>query len=126
MEWLSDASCRSMHAHFWYPPLESPTPNNYYTVGKMVCFRCPVWKDCLDASTKNAETWGMWGGLTPQERKGTAKVPHGTPEKYRLGCWCADCREASVRIHNKVDLSVIPRVGEDFDISEVIFNTSGD
>lgn len=126
MEWLADSACKGMHAHLWYPPLESPTPGNYYTVGKMVCFRCPVWEECLGASKKNSETWGMWGGLTPQERKGTARVPHGTPEKFRLGCVCKECREASVTTHNRVDLNKLPRSGEDFDISELIFVLSGD
>jgi len=126
MEWLAQAACKGMHAHLWYPPLESATPGNYYAVGKMVCFRCPVWQECLNEGISNTETWGMWGGLTPQERKGTARVPHGTPENARLGCTCASCREASVRVHNRVDLSVLPRRGEDFDISELIFVLSSD
>lgn len=126
MEWLADALCKGMHAHLWYPPLESPTPGNYYTVGKAVCFRCPVWRECLAEATKNEEVWGMWGGLTPQERKGTARVAHGTPEKFRLGCTCKDCRHASVRIHNRVDMDKLPKSSEEFDISELIFVLSSD
>ena len=121
MEWLRDALCKGVHAHIWYPPLEAPNPGNYYTVGKMVCARCPVWKECLASATKNNETWGMWGGLTPQERKGTARVACGTLENFRLGCECKECRKASMRVHNSVDLSKLPKHNEDFDISELIF-----
>ena len=126
MEWLRDALCRGVHAHIWYPPLESPNPHNYYTVGKRVCVRCPVWKECLSEATKNNETWGMWGGLTPQERKGTARVPCGTWESYRLGCGCKECRKASMRLSAPIDVDTLPRHSEDFDIQELIFVLSDD
>lgn len=126
MEWLQDALCRGLHAHIWYPPLEAPNPTNYYTVGKKVCARCPVWKECLAEATKNSETWGMWGGLTPQERKGTARVMHGTLENYRLGCPCRECKKAYFNNTANVDLSKLPRHGEDFDVSELIFVLSSD
>lgn len=121
MEWLRDALCHGMHSHIWYPPMEALNHHNYYAVGKMVCFRCPVWKECLTEATYNGETWGMWGGLTPQERKGTARVMHGTIERYRLGCICRECEKASRRFTNNADLNKIPRHGEDFDIQELIF-----
>lgn len=126
MEWLDDALCQGIHAHIWYPPLEAPNPGNYYSVGKKVCFRCPVWRECLDYAKDGNETWGMWGGLTPQERKGTARVVHGTVEKSRLGCTCIDCKRTAWRIYSKLDLSILPRHGEDFDISELIFVLSDD
>ena len=63
----------------------------------------------------------MWGGLTPQERKGTARVACGTLENFRLGCECKECRKSSMRVHNSVDLAKLPKHGEDFDISELIF-----
>lgn len=126
MEWLEDALCHGLHAHLWFPPLESPTPGNYYEVGKKVCFRCPVWKECLDEATRNGEVWGMWGGLTPQERRGTTRVAHGTVEKSRLGCICIDCKRTTWRIYNDLDLDKLPKSSEEFDISKLIFVLSDD
>lgn len=126
MEWLGRALCQGLHAHIWYPPLESPNPGNYYAVGKRVCARCPVWRECLENATENNETWGMWGGLTPQERKGTARVAHGTVENFRLGCECSECKKAYWTTNRSIDIDKLPRHGEDFDISELIFVLSDD
>jgi hypothetical protein len=34
---------------------------------KAICATCPVSKQCLSAGLN--EAWGIWGGLTPQERR---------------------------------------------------------
>ena len=121
MEWAKDALCRGKHYDLWYPPMDASSPNEYYTVGKLACHRCPVWKECLDAANANEETWGMWGGLTPQERKGTVKLQHYTVESFRKGCRCPQCREASVRIPNRADLSQLPKQGEAFNIKALLY-----
>lgn len=36
---------------------------------RMVCARCPVWRDCLRYALERRERWGVWGGTTPQERQ---------------------------------------------------------
>ena len=35
------------------------------------CVRCPVARDCLIYSFQNAEKYGIWAGLTVEERKRT-------------------------------------------------------
>lgn len=119
MEWMREALCRHKNADLWYPPLESSTPNDYYAVAKLACHRCPVWKECMQLGT--SETWGMWGGLTPQERRGTVKLQCGTVESYRKGCRCPQCREANVRIPNRADLSLLPAQGEQFDVKALLY-----
>lgn len=32
------------------------------------CFECPVQGDCLIYALQNNESFGVWGGLTPEER----------------------------------------------------------
>lgn len=36
---------------------------------KMVCRRCPVRRECLLYALENNEQHGVWGGMTPQQRK---------------------------------------------------------
>lgn len=36
---------------------------------KIICAGCPVAGDCLDAAMLNREEYGIWGGLTPTERR---------------------------------------------------------
>lgn len=41
----------------------------YYTEARDVCEGCPIRKDCLAHAMERKERWGMWGGLTPIERR---------------------------------------------------------
>ena len=116
--WMESASCRKRKNDFWYPPLDTDVPDNYYAIGREVCHRCPVWSSCLDAGID--EKWGMWGGLTPQERTAlTSATPkasvvrqHGSWIRYRQGCRCNDCVEAHNQPTNEINMSVIPNHGE--------------
>ena len=116
--WMVNASCRKRKNDFWYPPLDTDVPDNYYAIGREVCHRCPVWENCLDAGID--EKWGMWGGLTPQERtvltsdspKASVIKQHGSWIRYRQGCRCNDCVEAHNQPTNEINMSVIPEHGE--------------
>lgn len=121
MDWLDEAPCRGKHHDLWYPPLDAPSPSDYYAVGKLVCHSCPVWRRCATYGTN--EVWGMWGGLTPQERKGTAKIVHGTTESYRRGCDCGQCDRPTKP--TPVDLTKIPNQGSTFDIKVLLFDLIG-
>ena len=124
--WMEDALCRRIDNSFWYPPLDAPNPDSYYAIGRELCHRCPVWKDCLKTGTN--ETWGMWGGLTPQERtplitkspKPTALRPHGSWLRYRQGCRCSDCIDAHDKSTNSVNISVLPKWHEPIDDLELL------
>jgi hypothetical protein len=35
-------------------------------IAKALCAACPLQADCLD----NADTWGIWGGVTERDRQG--------------------------------------------------------
>jgi hypothetical protein len=113
-EWMSDALCKKRNNIFWYPPLEAKVPEQYYSVGRELCHRCPVWQDCLDAGID--ERWGMWGGLTPLERtvfssvkpSASAHKPHGSWIRYRQGCQCRSCLEAHEKQHENINMNAIP------------------
>lgn len=127
MEWAESALCRGLHPDLWYAPMDAPSPNDYYAVGKLVCHQCPVWEECLEYSKTSErgkqESWGMWGGLTPQERRGVTKLVHGTVEGYRRGCGCDTCRCSEVQ--TTVDLTKIPKKLEKFDVSTLLYELIG-
>lgn len=132
LDWLSKSLCKNRHIDLWYPPLDSDTPEKYYSVAKEVCRRCPVWKECLDNGV--TETWGMWGGLTPLERtvlhnktpKPTAIRIHGTWARYRQGCRCSECCATEETVTETLNMDSVPLMNEslgDLDILRfLLFN----
>lgn len=63
-QWMADAACRTHTVDHWF----SEVPGNSYAEAKAVCDRCPVRQQCLDYAL-NREDYGVWGGLTPRERR---------------------------------------------------------
>lgn len=124
--WMEEALCKRIDNSFWYPPVDSPTPEAYYSIGRELCHRCPVWEECLE--TGKNEVWGMWGGLTPNERavrfssfsKPSAVRPHGSWMRYRQGCACSDCVDAHDKPTNSVNISVLPKWHEPIDDLELL------
>ena len=119
-DWMTDALCRGKNSNVWFPPFETASPELHYAVARIVCHVCPVWDDCLSMGLK--ETYGMWGGLTPQERtplqkesRTTHLAEHGTVTRYRQGCHCDECDTANALrpMLSEVDMSLIPNAGEE-------------
>jgi len=113
-----DALCKRLHIDLWFPPLDADVPERYYSIAREVCKRCPVWVACLDDGIE--ERWGMWGGLTPQERTALTSVtprpavfkPHGTWTRYRQGCRCTDCLISEEKENDKINIKLIPKMME--------------
>lgn len=84
--WSDDALCFGLHSEMWYPPIikeERTAPEaQYYELGKWVCDICPVREQCSEAGAE--EEYGMWGGMTPKERRNGVYKPPKTylPEKH--------------------------------------------
>lgn len=117
-EWRRVSLCHKRNNNFWYPPLDADVPEHYYSIARELCRVCPVWEKCLSDGLK--EDWGMWGGLTPQERKvigNPAPKPssvrsHGSWLKYRQGCRCNDCLDGHNNNPKNVNMNVIPYMHE--------------
>jgi WhiB family redox-sensing transcriptional regulator len=121
MEWLDEAMCLGLHADFFFPPLDTKVPNQYYAVGKYVCKGCPVWRQCKSYCDSNDEVWGLWAGLTPQERKRPHLLSHGSLESYRSGCRCSSCLSAD-SVTGPPDLRKVPKSHQEFDLTEVVYS----
>jgi WhiB family redox-sensing transcriptional regulator len=62
VEWMSEARCRGARPDIFYP-LE---PN--FAEARAVCRSCVVKVECLSYAIEKPELFGVWGGMSPQER----------------------------------------------------------
>jgi hypothetical protein len=70
MKWVDRAACRDSHVSVFFPP-DAREPDAW-NVARSICAMCPVRKQCLALVIDLESTddkWGMFGGLTPYERK---------------------------------------------------------
>lgn len=68
---LQEAACEGMDTNYFYPPENRGrgTEHNLRVVAaKKVCGGCPIASQCLDYALRTDERWGIWGGLTVEER----------------------------------------------------------
>lgn len=73
IDWQQRAACRShpLAADF-YPPQHTERKHERLARerrAKLVCASCPVSKDCLRQALAVDERYGVWGGLTVDERR---------------------------------------------------------
>lgn len=70
-EWFVHAACRRLSVEqfrIFYPEnLQDPAAAT--TAAKSVCAPCPVRSSCLKFGDQNSPKWGIFGGLTANERK---------------------------------------------------------
>jgi WhiB family redox-sensing transcriptional regulator len=69
-EWQYQAACKGMPTDlFFYSDRErGPRRNRRERQAKAICASCPVIKECRDQALRLAEPYGIWGGLTEDER----------------------------------------------------------
>ena len=66
-EWHDDALCaQSDPTLFDSGDHDAPNP---YAKARAICRQCPVIARCLTWALENDERYGVWGGMTPGERK---------------------------------------------------------
>jgi WhiB family redox-sensing transcriptional regulator len=62
--WTWQAACVTAEPELFFPAVADQADE-----AKRICDCCPVKPECLDYSLATAQEWGVWGGLTEQERK---------------------------------------------------------
>jgi len=65
--WFTKAACRGMDANLWHPERGQTGDLGYKA--KQVCAGCEVAEKCLAYAMTTNQDIGIWGGLTPIERK---------------------------------------------------------
>lgn len=65
-QWRDWASCATIGGDLWFPDKgEAQLAQR----AKNICSTCPVRQKCLTVALEDGETEGIWGGLSPLERK---------------------------------------------------------
>jgi WhiB family redox-sensing transcriptional regulator len=71
--WMDRALCAQVGGDGWFPDrgLTGDPADNAMSVfeAKQVCGRCPVRARCLEYALQNDERFGVWGGLSENERR---------------------------------------------------------
>lgn len=70
-DWQRDAACRELGSEtFFHPENERGGARHAREAqAKQVCARCPVQRACLNHALSVGEPYGVWGGLTEDERR---------------------------------------------------------
>lgn len=72
--WRDWAACRGADLEIFFPVGSTGPALQEIEQAKVICARCPVVDDCLDFATRTGQDFGVWGGLTADERRARRRV----------------------------------------------------
>jgi WhiB family redox-sensing transcriptional regulator len=69
-QWQLDAACRGMETDLFFHPYGERDPSRSRRVqqAKAICTECPVRLRCAEHAVRVGEVYGVWGGLSEEER----------------------------------------------------------
>ena len=65
--WQEVAACKSLPLEMFFPPAEQEAE-----AAKAICSGCTVREPCLEAALAAGERFGIWGGMSTEERQSIA------------------------------------------------------
>lgn len=70
-EWQYRGACRDADSEIFFHPEgeRGGTRKRRDEAAKAVCATCPVLEQCREYALSNAEPYGVWGGMTEEERQ---------------------------------------------------------
>lgn len=71
--WREYAACRNQDPEIFFPVGSSGPALEEIEMAKSICHRCPVREQCLDYALRTGQDYGIWGGLTEDERRVLAR-----------------------------------------------------
>lgn len=69
--WMSKRACDNETADMFHP--EGYGSDRTMAEAVKICAGCPVRLNCLDYAIRTDDQWGVFGGLTPDERRALNK-----------------------------------------------------
>jgi len=69
MDWRDVAACRHRDPELFFPEGRPARPCLQADQAKRVCQSCPVQTPCLDFALRHGLGFGIWGGVTGEERR---------------------------------------------------------
>ena len=67
--WRKEAACRDFPTDLFFPIGHGPRATAQATQAKRICSECPVRHDCLDYALATNVQFGVFGGLSEDERR---------------------------------------------------------
>lgn len=67
--WRAQAACRGEDPELFFPVGSTGPALEQIAKAKEVCAGCPVREVCLDFALSTGQGYGIWGGLTEDERR---------------------------------------------------------
>jgi WhiB family redox-sensing transcriptional regulator len=66
---MAHAPCRGADPDLFYSTRDEDSSHEVYREARRVCASCPYRAACLDYAIETRETHGLWGGLSPKQRR---------------------------------------------------------
>jgi WhiB family transcriptional regulator, redox-sensing transcriptional regulator len=67
-EWRASGACLSADPDLFFPVAIGGAASKQVTQAQRICAGCGVRQQCLEFAMRTGETYGIWGGTTPEER----------------------------------------------------------
>lgn len=61
--------CRGMPTDWWFPEFATKGSNELFKRAREICMGCHARKECLEFAIQHPAIEGMWGGLSPRQRR---------------------------------------------------------
>lgn len=61
--------CRGMPTDWWFPEFGTKGSNALFERAREICMGCHAREECLEFAMKHPSIQGMWGGLSPRQRR---------------------------------------------------------
>ena len=70
-DWQLDSACRGLDSEIFYHPdgERGQARERRVSQAKAICAACPVVAQCQEHAIKAREPFGVWGGLSEEERQ---------------------------------------------------------
>ena len=83
--WMEHSLCRGTDSNLFFPD-KGLGSASVYKYARKICDKCPVERQCLEYAVKNCINDGMWGGRSPNERRGFGTIDLGNVDEFELLC----------------------------------------
>jgi WhiB family transcriptional regulator, redox-sensing transcriptional regulator len=87
IEWRVSAACRFVEPELFFPVSAVGRSVVETERAKSVCAHCPVRRECLQFALATHQAYGVWGGMSEEERRAahlrTALSPTTRPKRHR-------------------------------------------
>jgi WhiB family transcriptional regulator, redox-sensing transcriptional regulator len=82
--WWELAACQRTDPELFFPVSDMGAARRQVVTAKAVCAECAVRQQCLDFALSTRQAYGVWGGMSEDERRPIAgalarnRVPHAS------------------------------------------------